>query len=357
MSAGSATSVAATAARASSMRWRTSGHWSGWARPTASSRAPLLVHRPLRLGRHRPAGPGVQVDPGRGRGQEPADGRDLLRVGHERGHHARIISAALFAPVNPLGGTVAGFARPELLATPDWLAENLGRPDLRVLDLRWRPDSTAATLHAAGHIPGAVHLDWRAAVTATSEGSDALLLAPPDRMAAVMSRAGVGDGTSAVLYDDTLSYYASRVWWSLRAYGYESARILEGGYPAWQDAGKPVANGVPDVAPAVFTPRAQVRAAAHDRRRPGAARRPGRAPRGRARAGRVPRVRGQRPAPRPYPRGRQRAGRRDAPAGHRSGCAMRASCGRSCSRRTSPAAAASSATTGRASPRRSSPTS
>jgi len=62
-----------------------------------------------------------------------------------------------------------------------------------------------------------------------------------------------------VLYDDTLSYYASRVWWSLRAYGYESARILEGGYPAWQDAGNPVANGVVDMAPAAFSPRAQVR--------------------------------------------------------------------------------------------------
>ena len=154
---------------------------------------------------------------------------------------------------------MAGFARPELLATPDWLAGNLGRPDLRILDLRWRPDSTAATIFATGHIPGAVHLDWRASVTGTSEGSDALLLAPPDRIAAVMSHAGVGDGTSAVLYDDTLSYYASRVWWTLRAYGYESARILEGGYPAWLDAGNPVVNGIVDVAAAAFTPRAQVR--------------------------------------------------------------------------------------------------
>jgi thiosulfate/3-mercaptopyruvate sulfurtransferase len=154
---------------------------------------------------------------------------------------------------------VAGFARPELIATPDWLAEQAGRPDLRILDLRWRPDSSAATVHAAGHIPGATHLDWRTAVTATTETSDALLLVPPDRMAAVMSRAGVGDGTSAVLYDDTLSYFASRVWWSLRAYGYEAARILEGGYPAWQDGGHPIASGVGAAAPATFTPRAQVR--------------------------------------------------------------------------------------------------
>jgi len=154
---------------------------------------------------------------------------------------------------------VAGFARPELLATPDWLAENLGRPDLRILDVRWRPDTTAGIVHAAGHIPGAVHVDWRTAVTGTVEGSDALLLATPDKMAEVMSRAGVGDGTSVVLYDDTLSYFAARVWWSLRAYGYESARILEGGYPAWQDGGRPVASGAVQIAPQSFTPRAQVR--------------------------------------------------------------------------------------------------
>jgi thiosulfate/3-mercaptopyruvate sulfurtransferase len=154
---------------------------------------------------------------------------------------------------------VAGFARPELLATPDWLADNLGRPDLRLIDLRWRPDSSAGAVYAAGHVPGAVHMDWRTAVTGTTEGSDALLLAPPDRLAEVMSGAGVGDGTSVVLYDDTLSYFAARVWWSLRAYGYESARILEGGYPAWQDGGHPVAGGEVQVAPRTFTPRAQVR--------------------------------------------------------------------------------------------------
>lgn len=162
-------------------------------------------------------------------------------------------------PVTPFGDPLAGFARPEFLATPDWLAENLGRSDLRIIDVRWRPDATGGLVYVAGHVPGAVHLDWRAAVTSVLAGSDALLLVPPDRMAAVMSQAGVGDNTSVVLYDDTLSYYAARVWWSLRAYGYESARILEGGYPAWQDGGRPVVSGEVLAAPQPFTPRAQVR--------------------------------------------------------------------------------------------------
>jgi thiosulfate/3-mercaptopyruvate sulfurtransferase len=82
-----------------------------------------------------------------------------------------------------------------------------------------------------------------------------LLARPPGRGRCV----GVGDGTSVVLYDDTLSYYAARAWWSLRAYGFEAVRILEGGYPAWLEGGHPVANGEVEVQAASFTPRAAVR--------------------------------------------------------------------------------------------------
>jgi thiosulfate/3-mercaptopyruvate sulfurtransferase len=154
---------------------------------------------------------------------------------------------------------LAGFARPELIATPDWLAENLGRPDLRILDVRWRPDGTAPAVYSTGHVPGAAHFDWKSSVIDIVAGGDAMLLAAPDHVAAAMSGVGVGDGTSVVLYDDTLSYYAARVWWSLRAYGYESARILEGGFPSWQEGSHPIANGIVTPRPATFTPRAQVR--------------------------------------------------------------------------------------------------
>jgi thiosulfate/3-mercaptopyruvate sulfurtransferase len=155
---------------------------------------------------------------------------------------------------------VPGFTRPELIATPDWLAENLGRADLRVLDLRWRTDESGPSLYAKGHLPGAVHVDWRAAFTSTVEGSHALLLAQPDRMAAAMANAGIGDGTTVVVYDDTLSYYAARAWWSLRAYGFESVRILDGGLPAWVEAGHQVVNGEPMVPESTFTPRANASA-------------------------------------------------------------------------------------------------
>jgi thiosulfate/3-mercaptopyruvate sulfurtransferase len=154
---------------------------------------------------------------------------------------------------------VAEFARPDLIATPAWLAENLGRPDVRVVDVRWRPDGTAPTLYASGHVPRAVRLDWQTTVVEAADGNDVLVLASPERMAETMAAAGIADGTTTVLYDDTLGYHACRAWWSLHAYGYETARILDGGYAAWAASAAPIGMGDEHPAPARFTPRLQAR--------------------------------------------------------------------------------------------------
>jgi thiosulfate/3-mercaptopyruvate sulfurtransferase len=153
---------------------------------------------------------------------------------------------------------VTGLARPELLVSTSWLAENVGRPEVRILDVRWRPDGSGAAAFAAGHVPGAVHVDWRAELIEPSEDDEVLLLAGPERIAAAMGRAGVGDGTTVVVYDDTQNLFAARTWWSLRAYGFESVRLLDGGYPAWAGEGRSLSNGLLAPAPATFTPRSQL---------------------------------------------------------------------------------------------------
>jgi thiosulfate/3-mercaptopyruvate sulfurtransferase len=150
-------------------------------------------------------------------------------------------------------------ARPELLASTDWLAENQGRRDVRILDARWRPDGNAQAVFAAGHIAGAAHVDWSAALAEPDEDSGAIHLAGPEQVAEAMARAGIGDGTTAVIYDDTLGLYASRIWWSLRAYGYDSARVLDGGFPTWTAEGRPATKAVRSSTPATFTPRADPR--------------------------------------------------------------------------------------------------
>ena len=232
-----------------------------------------------------------------------ADGRQLLRIGHGGDDHGRMIPA------------MSGLARPELLATTEWLAENLDRFGIRVLDLRWRPDGSArrstraATSRAPRSSTGATDL------IEDGDNGETILLAGPDRMAALAARAGIADGTTVVVYDDSQSLFASRAWWSLRAYGLESVRVLDGGYGDWVAEGRPVSNA--QVAPGtagLHRPRPEPDAPDDDRR-PRPARLARRDAARRAGAGRVPRLRGQHQAPRPHPGRGQRAGRGDQRAG------------------------------------------
>src|SRR6266511_1828809 len=91
---------------------------------------------------------------------------------------------------------MSGYTRPELLVSPEWLGDNLGRPELRVLDGRWRPDGTGRATHMTGHIPGAVHLDWATDLVDADDPAGLFTLAGPEQFASALGRAGVGDGTT-----------------------------------------------------------------------------------------------------------------------------------------------------------------
>lgn len=151
------------------------------------------------------------------------------------------------------------------LVSAAWLAEHLDDPQVRVVDIRGkvlpptepkphyfaRPED-----YAAGHIPGAVYIDWTRDIVDLDDPVPAQV-APPAQIAALFSRLGIGDDTIVVAYDDWFSMYAGRLLWVLRYYGHEGARILNGGLLAWQAEGRPISTEVPGIAAASFTPRPQ----------------------------------------------------------------------------------------------------
>lgn len=125
--------------------------------------------------------------------------------------------------MTPLVGLVSG----------DWLAAHLA--DVRVVDVRWylmQPGEGRAA-YAAGHIPGAVHLDVDTDLSdPASVEAGRHPLPTPERFAAALGRAGIATGTPAVAYDDAGGSIAARLWWLLHVLG-EPAAVLDGGLPAW----------------------------------------------------------------------------------------------------------------------------
>ena len=199
----------------------------------------------------------------------------------------------------------------------------------------------ASQVYRAGQIPGARYIDWRVDLVDDAEDSDAIRLAAPDRIAEVAARAGIGDGTTVVIYDDTQGLYAARVWWSLQAYGLEQVRILDGGFPAWEAEGRPIVARPVRRDRAARRPVHAARAephAPHDLGRPRDARRAERGAARRPRARGVPRLRGQYPAARAYPGRRERAGRQRCTSPVASTFAAATSSAACSTRRTSAAA-------------------
>lgn len=126
------------------------------------------------------------------------------------------------------------------------LAARLGAPDLRIIDATWRlpGDPRDPRLdYAEKRIPGALFFDIDEIADRSSPYPH--MLPSPELFATRMRRMGVGDGAAVVVYDALGVFSAARVWWTLRVMGARDVRVLDGGLPAWEAAGLPLADGPP----------------------------------------------------------------------------------------------------------------
>lgn len=132
------------------------------------------------------------------------------------------------------------------LVSTEWLANELGAGDLRVLDAsNHLPDAgrDARAEYAAGHIPGAVFMDLASLVDAASPVPSAL--PTPEQFAARMRELGIADDSRIVVYDDSAVRTAARAWFMLTAFGANQVAILDGGLGKWKAEGRPLDTAEP----------------------------------------------------------------------------------------------------------------
>jgi thiosulfate/3-mercaptopyruvate sulfurtransferase len=147
-----------------------------------------------------------------------------------------------------------------------WVAAHIDDPKVRIVDARSTPHGapgqnvgpTGRERYAAGHLPGAVYLDYADDLSDPSTPY-ATRVAPPELFARVMERNCIGDKTIVIAYDDGTVPFAARMLWMLRYYGHDDVKILAGGLPAWSAAGHATTTQIPRVARATFTPRVRPR--------------------------------------------------------------------------------------------------
>jgi thiosulfate/3-mercaptopyruvate sulfurtransferase len=105
------------------------------------------------------------------------------------------------------------------------------------------------------HIPGAAFVDLDTDLSDLSippEVAGRHPLPGAEQFAAAMGRAGIGDDTLVVAYDEGMTGGAARLWWLLGHFGHDQVAVLDGGLASWIG---PLASGDEEIEPAAFTPR------------------------------------------------------------------------------------------------------
>lgn len=130
------------------------------------------------------------------------------------------------------------------LKSTEWLAANLGKPNVVAVDASYylptqKRDARAEYL--AAHIPGAVFFDINAVADTSTDLPH--MLPGPAQFGEAAGALGIAEMDTIVVYDGTGFFSAPRVWWTFRIFGAKNVFILDGGLPEWKKEGRPVEAG------------------------------------------------------------------------------------------------------------------
>src|SRR5687767_397293 len=139
-----------------------------------------------------------------------------------------------------------GYAHPEVLVTTEWVAGKLNDPSVRLVE-----SNEDTLLYSAGHVPGAVHVDW------TSDLNDQIRrdYITRESFEALMSRIGVTPETTVVFYGDKNNWWATYALWVFQLFGHTNAKIMDGGRLKWEKEKREMTREVPSYPKTQYTAR------------------------------------------------------------------------------------------------------
>lgn len=131
---------------------------------------------------------------------------------------------------------MADYAEPHVLVSTEWVNLHGIDPNIAIVEV-----DEAADLYRTGHIPGAISWNWQTDLTDKVRRD----ILGPAELEALLSRSGIGNTTTVVLYGDKNNGYAAWAFWQLKIHGHRDARILNGGREKWTAEGRPLSKEVP----------------------------------------------------------------------------------------------------------------
>ena len=124
------------------------------------------------------------------------------------------------------------------IVSVQWLAENRFAENLILFDASMKPIVPVpnALPETPVYIPGSLRFDFDD-VLCDHNTSLPHMMPNPEFFADEMQKMGVNQDSAIVVYDKVGVYSSPRAWWMFRALGHDQVAVLDGGLPAWIQAG------------------------------------------------------------------------------------------------------------------------
>ncbi len=136
------------------------------------------------------------------------------------------------------------YAHPEVLVETDWVKANLGKPNIKVVEI-----DVDTKAYDAGHIPGAVGFNWQTQLQDQVRRD----IISKEAFEKLVGGAGIAPGDTVILYGDNNNWFAAYGFWLFKIYGHKDVRLMNGGRSKWlNEADKELTTDRPNVRPVTY---------------------------------------------------------------------------------------------------------
>ncbi len=129
------------------------------------------------------------------------------------------------------------YAHPEVLVSTEWVAEHINDAKVRIIEVDYDPESA----YEQGHIENAVLAWWKRDIN----DPVARDIISKEQFEELMSKLGVSNDTTLVLYGDFNNWFAAFAFWVFKYYGHEDIRIMNGGRKKWELENRTYTKDIP----------------------------------------------------------------------------------------------------------------
>ena len=123
----------------------------------------------------------------------------------------------------------------EPLVSVNWLNNNLGAPNLIILDATIPKVTSGGSSNNEEQIPTSRFFDLKNKFSDVSAPFPTTFPSE-EQFSKSAKELGINNDSAIVIYDEQGIYSSPRAWWLFKAFGHENVAVLDGGFPAWKKA-------------------------------------------------------------------------------------------------------------------------